>query len=143
MPVGWSDSFRDKIIEVIEIGLLAEQILVDKVLYPAVKGNKEKREKGVGAAINTKASVLYFHLTESLIHSMLRETSLREFAQKKSTFLEGLSQICLDIFERVTQPYTHKPELIGTVALARAKLIRLLKELKKEHTVKGGEISAK
>ncbi len=140
IPAGWSDDLRDRIIEIIDIGLSMKEILVNKVLYPVVKGDEKKGLKGVGVAINTKASVLYFYLTESHIHNMLRETSLREFAQAKIVFLENISQICLDIFERVTQAYIHKPELIGTVALGRVKLRRLLKELKNKHSVKGGVV---
>ncbi|HDY76100.1 MAG TPA: type I-E CRISPR-associated protein Cse1/CasA [Candidatus Marinimicrobia bacterium] len=144
IPAGWNSDFRDKIIEIVEIGLAMEKILVDKILYPLVKSNKKKGEKKgekvVGVAINTKAAVLYFHFTEPYIHNMLRDTSLREFIQAKSTFIKDLSKICFDIFERVTQPYIHKPELIGTVALARKKLEKLLKELERGHNVKGGAI---
>lgn len=137
IPAGWSDDFRDKIIEIVDIGLMMKKILVDKVLYPVVKGDEKKGIKGVGVAINTKASILYFHFTEIYIHNMLYETSLREFVKAKSDFLNNnLSQICLDIFERVTQPYTHKPELMGTVALGRKKLKELLKEIRKDHNVK-------
>ncbi len=140
MPAGWSDVFRDKIIEIVEIGLTMENILKNKVLYPVVKGNDKKGEKGVGVVINAKASALYFHFTEPHIHGMLRETSLREFVQAKTIFIKDLSQICFDIFERVTRPYIHKPELIGTVALARKKLEKLLTELERGHNVKGGVI---
>lgn len=128
MPAGWSDDLRDRIIEIVEIGLAMKEILVNKVLYPVVKGDKKKGIKGVGVPINKKAAALYFYFTESYIHSMLRETSLREFVKAKSDFLNDLSQICFDIFERVTQPYTHKPELIGTVAIGRKKLEELLKK---------------
>jgi len=139
MPAGWNEEYRNRITEVIEIGLASEKILADKVLYPVVKGNKEKGEKGVGSAINSQASALFYHLTEPLIHRMLRETSLKEYVTAKNAFLEDLSRICLDIFERVTNPYAHKPEIIGTVAIAREKLRNLLKNFKKEHTISGGQ----
>jgi CRISPR system Cascade subunit CasA len=140
IPAGWNDKFRNRIIEIIEIGLDAEATLTDKVLYPLVKGNKDRGEKGIGSAINANASALFFHFTEPLIHQMFHETSLREFIQAKNSFLEDLSRICLDIFERVTRPYAHKPELIGTTALARDKLKKLLKQLKNKHTVIGGTV---
>jgi CRISPR system Cascade subunit CasA len=138
MPAGWNDAFRDRIIEVVQLGLETEKILTDKVLYPVVKGNKDKGEKGIGAAINSQASAMYFHFTEPLIHSMLHDSSLREFTKAKGLFLEDLSRICMDIFERVTKPYANKPQIIGTVALGRVKLRKLLNNLIKEHTVKGG-----
>jgi CRISPR system Cascade subunit CasA len=138
IPAGWNDDKRDRIIEIIEIGLKAKKVLTDKVLYPVVKGAENNGEKGVGAPINSKASSIFFHLTEPLIHSMLGESSLREFVQAKNVFLEDLSRICFDIFERVTRPYAHKPEVIGTIALARNKLNGLLSKLKFEHTFSGG-----
>lgn len=140
MPAGWNDSFRDRIMEIVELGLVMEKILVDKVPYPVVKGNEKKGEKGVRVAIKAKASALYFHFSELHIHRMLRETSLREFAQTKITFIENLSRICLDIFERVTQPYIHKPELIGTVARGRRKLEIRLRKLERDHNVKQKEV---
>jgi hypothetical protein len=69
---------------------------------------------------------------------MLRDTSLREYIKTKDIFLEDLCQICFDIFDRVTRPFAIKPELIGTIALARVKLKRLLTEIKNNHTVTGG-----
>lgn len=137
VPAGWNEDLRDRIDEAVNIGLDCRKLLVDKTLYPVVKGNKDNGIKGVGSSINSKASELYFHFTEPLIHHMLRDTSLREFAQAKTVFIEDLCQICFDIFEQVTRPYVHKPELIGTVALARVKLKRLLKNLKEQHTPGG------
>lgn len=137
VPAGWNEDLRDKIVEVVNIGLDCRKLLVDKTLYPVVKGNKDNGIKGVGGSINSKASELYFHLTEHFIHRMLRDTSLKEFAQVKTVFIDELCQICFDIFEQVTRPYTHKPELVGTVALARVKLKRLLRNLKEQHTSGG------
>lgn len=138
MPAGWNADLRDKITEVVEIGLKTEKLLTDKVLYPVVKGNKDKGEKGVGSVINSQASILFFQFTEPLIHRMFRESSLREFIKAKNIFLDDISRICFDIFERVTNPYAHKPELIGTIAIARAKLKNLLNKLVNDHTISGG-----
>jgi hypothetical protein len=135
MPAGWSDDLRDRITEIIKIGLEAEILLTNKVLYPLVKGNKDKGISGIGVAVNTKASEIYFHLTEPIVHAMLREFNLREFSEARSDFVRTISQICIEIFERVTRPYSHKPELIGTINVAYVKLKRLLKELEKIHTV--------
>jgi CRISPR system Cascade subunit CasA len=138
LPVGWNDDFRPLISEIIAIGIQTEKILADKVLFPFVKGDKKKNEKGVGAKINMTASTLYFQLSEPLIHQMLRESNLKEFSRSKAQFLEDLYLICFNIFERVTQPYAHKPEIIGTIALARVKMRKLMKNLIKEHTQIGG-----
>jgi len=138
LPAGWNDDFRGRINEIIEIGLKAREILINKVLYPVGKGNKGKGIKGVGVDISSKASAIYFHITEPLVHSMLRETSLKEYGKAKDVFLDDISRICLDIFDRVTQPYVHKPEILGAVALARNKLKSLLNKLKNNYSSIGG-----
>jgi CRISPR system Cascade subunit CasA len=138
LPAGWNEDFRDRIDEIIGIGLEAEDILSKKVLYPAVKGQKEKGLKGIGTNINSQSSAIYFHLTEPIIHGMLRETTLKEYVTAKNKFIESISDICLEIFERVTLPYVHKPELMGTIALAHNKLEKLLNKLKKDHSTTGG-----
>jgi CRISPR system Cascade subunit CasA len=138
LPAGWSDDFKDRISEITETCFDAIKILSDKVLYPVSKGSKESGLKGVGVPFKSQAQTLFYHLTEPLIHSMLHDSSLREFAKAKGLFLENLSRICMDIFERVTKPYANKPEIIGIVALGRVKLRKLLNNLIKEHTVTGG-----
>jgi CRISPR system Cascade subunit CasA len=47
IPAGWNDKFRNRIIEIIEIGLDAEATLTDKVLYPLVKGKRSVRQPDV------------------------------------------------------------------------------------------------
>jgi CRISPR system Cascade subunit CasA len=138
LPAKWNDDFRGRINEVTEIGLKGKEILANKVLFPVIKGNKEKGLKGVGVAINTQASAIYFHITEPFIHRMLRETSLKEYGKAKDAFIADTSLICFDIFDRVTLPYIHKPELMGTIALARDKLQNLLNKLKKDYRTIGG-----
>lgn len=138
LPAGWHDDFKDRISETIYVCLDVIKLLTDKVLYPVTKGNKKSGLKGIGISLKSKTKILFYHLTEPLIQRMLRENNLREFVQAKNVFLKDLSRICLDIFERVTQPYAHKPELIGTISLARVKLKGLLNKLINEHTIIGG-----
>lgn len=138
LPAGWHDDFKDRIKETIDICLEAGKILSDKVLYPVTKGNKDAGLKGIGVPVKSQSQPLFYQFTEPLIHRMLQDISLKEFAKAKNVFLEDLSQICFDIFDHVTHPYTHKPELIGTVAIGRNKLERLLNKLRKDHKATGG-----
>jgi CRISPR system Cascade subunit CasA len=138
LPSGWNDEFKDRISEIPRICMDTIKILGDKVLYPVTKGDKKNGLKGVGVPLKSQAQTLFYLLTEPLIHRMLRDTSLREYIKTKDIFLEDLCQICFDIFDRVTRPFAIKPELIGTIALARVKLKRLLTEIKNNHTVTGG-----
>jgi CRISPR system Cascade subunit CasA len=140
LPAGWNDEFRGRITEVIEIGLKANDILINKVLYPVKKGNKDKGIKGIDVPINSKASSMYFHITEPIIHSMLHETSLKEYGKAKEKFLVNISEICLDIFNNVTQPFVHRPEFIGAIAIGRNKLNKLMNKLKKDHCSTGGAV---
>ncbi|MBN1757921.1 MAG: type I-E CRISPR-associated protein Cse1/CasA [Chitinispirillaceae bacterium] len=138
LPSGWSEQFRDRITKIVHIGLETENLLTSKVLYPMIKGNKDKKIKGLGSSINTKASTMYYHLTETLIHEMLKETNLREYINNRSKFINDLSKICFDIFEQLTMPYAIKPELTGIIATARDKLRRLMNKLRQDYTVTGG-----
>jgi len=142
LPAGWSEELKSNIDEVINVAMGARNYLWGSIreFTDSVKDKKTKmvKIKGVGVDLQKNAQAQYYHLTEPLIHRILRGTSLREFVQAKNNFLEDLSRICFDIFERVTLPYAHKPELIGTVALARVKLKGLLNKLIKDHSVTGG-----
>jgi hypothetical protein len=133
LPSKWNEDFKNQICSVIEAGLSWNDALWSSLsaYKDSIKDKAKKvKIKGFGSDIQKTAQVQYFHLTEPLIHRMLRETSLRDFARSKVLLIDDLSRICSDIFERVTLPFTHKPELIGTVAVARVKLKKLLAKLK-------------
>jgi CRISPR system Cascade subunit CasA len=143
-PSGWNTVHSDRLHEIVIVGIEFHSLLTSE-LFKLMKGIKSKKKsiKGIGEKlkIDKYASDLFYHATEPLIHSMLRETKLREFISSKNHYLEELAAICIEIFEQVTKPYVIKPELIGSVSLARVKLKRLLKKLKEEHTtVTGGAV---
>ena len=149
LPAQWNSNYCDNLKSIPIVGLAFLDALVESIAIIKVgvgmkktknKKNKEKELPRIGEKIliDKTAEREFFHLTEPLIHRMLRENSLQEFIKAKNAFLDDLSRICFDIFDRVTRPYTHKPELIGTVALARVKLNGLLNKLSNEHTVTGG-----
>lgn len=125
---GWHDQGR--LSRLVEIGNEAKKALSGK-LYSAVQGNKEKRLKGIGAAIHETAEKLFYARTESLIHETFSyELTFQEWATARSVFAKQLAEYCCAIFEELTDPYAMKPELIPVVAWARRSMNTDLKKLK-------------
>lgn len=124
---GWHDQGR--LSKLVEIGNEAKKALRGK-LYSAVQGNKEKRLKGIGAAIHETAEKMFYARTESLIHETFsNELTFREWATARSAFAKQLAEHCCVIFEELTNPYALKPELIPVIAWARRNLNTDLKKL--------------
>lgn len=124
---GWHGQGR--LSELVEIGNEAKKALRGK-LYSAVQGNKEKRLKGIGAAIHEIAEKMFYARTENLIHETFsNELTFREWATARSAFAKQLAEHCCAIFEELTNPYALKPELIPVIAWARHNLNTDLKKL--------------
>ena len=124
---GWHNQGR--LSELVEIGNEAKKALRGK-LYSAVQGNKEKRLKGIGAAIHETAEKMFYSRTESLIHETFsNELTFREWATARSAFAKQLAEHCCAIFEELTNPYALKPELIPVIAWARRNMNTDLKKL--------------
>lgn len=151
LPEGWQERFRNRIEGVIDLAIAFKEILVNqKVLTLVEKGDKNMRLPGVIASggmktkkrqrdpLRRKATTLYYQLTEPLIHTLLREHSLRSFVKHKDLLLKDLQEACMKIFEMVTAPYAHKPEVAGTIAVARERLRRDMNKLVRENSSNGG-----
>jgi CRISPR system Cascade subunit CasA len=142
LPMGWSDVFKNQINDIMKIAIGAKDCLWKSLwnYSDSIKDKKTKKVmiKGIGIELQKYAQAQFYHYTEPLIHRMLRETNLKEYGKAKDDFLDDTFLICLDIFDRVTLPYVHKSELMGTIALARDKLRNMLNELKKDHRTIGG-----
>lgn len=118
---GWNDDKR-RLQGLVEIGKAAKTALRNK-LYFAVQGNKDKSAKGIGVNIHETAEKLFYARTESLIHETFSNAStFKEWRAAKADFAEQLSRHCRDIFEKLTDPYAMKPDLIPVIAWARRSL---------------------
>lgn len=127
---GWQSENGQQAIEwVIGQALSVKKLLRGK-LYGVVKGNRDKGLKALGADIHEVGEVFFYQRTESLIQFWLKEMTRSERREEKIRFTTDLSQICLKIFEEVTDPYCQNPALIRTVALAKRSLNFDLHKLK-------------
>jgi CRISPR system Cascade subunit CasA len=151
LPAGWNEELKNQITEVIDIAIGARNALWSAIknYVDSIKDKRTKKVKvkGFGVKLQKNAQAQYYHLSETFIRNIICNSSnvdLKVFSQTKNIFLEEIFCICFDIFDRVTQPFVHKPELIGTIALARVKLERMIGELKRTHTViQGGGLPCK
>lgn len=127
---GWDGGKR--LPELVRIGKDAKKTLYGK-LYFAVKGNKDKDLKGIGAAVHETAEKLFYARTESLIHETFsNKLTWNEWATARENFAKQITDHCREIFNELTNPYTMKPELIPVIAWARRNLNTDLKKLMEE-----------
>jgi CRISPR system Cascade subunit CasA len=127
---GWDGGKR--LPELVRIGKDAKKSLYGK-LYFAVKGNKDKGLKGIGAAVHETAEKLFYARTESLIHETFsNKLTWNEWATARENFAKQIADRCREIFNELTNPYTMKPELIPVIAWARRNLNADLRKLTEE-----------
>jgi CRISPR system Cascade subunit CasA len=118
---GWH-SHRDYIQTLVETGKTARKALRGKLWY-AAQGDKEKGLKGLGAPLEEVGDKHFYSRTEHLFHDTLRESATWADWQKALTaFKKSLSETCHDIFEKLTEPYAMKAELVPIIARARHSL---------------------
>jgi CRISPR system Cascade subunit CasA len=121
LACGWADD-RGRVKQLVELGKKAKTALWGQ-LYYAVKGNKKRDLKGIGANIHEIGERLFFNRTEPYLHEALQdEMTFKEFKQARESLAKKLAGTCKEIFEQLTDPYAMKPELIPIIAIARRTL---------------------
>ncbi|MBY0574977.1 MAG: type I-E CRISPR-associated protein Cse1/CasA [Gallionellaceae bacterium] len=130
---GWQDD-KGRLPKLVEIGKEAVDLLKAR-LRDASKGYKNKKKniklKGIGAAIHETAEKMFYAQTESLIRETFsKKDTFSQWADARRSFAIKMAELCEDIFEKLTDPYAMKPELIPAIAWARRSLNTDLKKLK-------------
>ena len=129
---GWHEEGKDRVRQLVKIGLAAKAALRGKLLY-AMQGDKKKGMKGIRLSLHETAETMFYGQTESLFHETLRDgLSLKAWRLGKAAFIDSMTIKCEDIFEQLTDPYAHKPEFIPIITLARRGLNIDTKKLKEE-----------
>lgn len=127
---GWEEEGRGRVKELVQLGLTGSEILWRKFSY-AAKGDNKKDMKGLGVSLQQVAQKLYYAHTEVLFHDALREQlTFKEWKAATADFTNRITDICKAIYDDLTAPYTHKPELIPIIAWARRSLDSELAKLK-------------
>lgn len=100
-----------------------------KTFSGGIKG-KDRKTKGISFDIYKIGEKRFYRQSEAL---MLEGFAGINFDSPGPTFdmlRQELGNICRDIFENLTEPYIHEPELLRTRAVARRVLEKRIKELK-------------
>ena len=127
---GWEADGRDRVKRLVELGLDAKKALRGR-LYYAVQGDAKKGMKGLGVAIHETGDKLFYAQSEALFHDALREQlTFKEWKAAKFAFTDRITEICKSIYDDLTAPYAHKPELMPIIAWARRSLGSELAKLK-------------
>lgn len=119
---GWQDN-NDQLKRLVDLGKEAKKILRGQLWF-AAQGHKEKGIKGIGVAIYDTGEKFYYDRTENLF----REVLDKEWKLFKEKFAREIAGICRKIFEELTDPYAHKPELVPMITWARRRLNKDLSE---------------
>lgn len=123
---GWQDKYHE-IVRWVNLGKEAKKILRGQLWF-AAQGDKDRGMKGIGAPIHEPGEKIYYARTEALFYELLdlEDDGIEE------RIANTLTTICKDIFEELTDPYAHKPELIPVIARTRRKLAKDLKEMREK-----------
>lgn len=128
---GWNDD-KKRLEKLVDLGKKAKSALRGR-LYFAVKGDKNKGLKGIGADIHETGEMLFYARTEALIHETFdNEKTFGGWQVARAEFARALAETCRSIFEQLTGPYALKPELIPVIACARRSLNIALAKLMEE-----------
>ena len=123
----WLDN-RSCLVQLVELGKKAKKILQGQLRF-ATQGHKDKKLKGIGVAIDNLGERLYYNYTENLFYEAFdNEATFREWNKAKTDFAKKLTSICNNVYEQLTDPYAHKPELVPIIAWARRRLNKELTE---------------
>lgn len=115
---GWADK-PQYLQRIIALGKEAKKSLRGKLFY-ASQGDKKKRLKGIGVPIHDTAEKLFYGRTEGLLHEFLQDAmTFKEYKSARIRLAESLRAICHNIFSDLTDPFSHKPELVPIIVVAR------------------------
>ena len=129
---GWHEEGKDRVRQLVKIGLAAKAALRGKLMY-AMQGDKKKGMKGIGLSLHETAETLFYGQTESLLHETLRfGLTVKAWRLSKAAFIESMSTTAEDIFKQLTDPYAHKPEFIPIITWTRRGLKVDINKLKED-----------
>lgn len=127
---GWQD--HPEIVEdLVETGL-GFRAALDASLKTFSGGikSKDRKTKGINIDLYKLGEQQFYRRSEGV---MLESFSMIDFESPGASFEkieQALKSVCRNIFESLTEPYVHEPELLRTRAIARRVLEKRLKELR-------------
>lgn len=126
---GWQDN-TEIVHDLVQLGLGFRTALDAslKTFSGGIKG-KDRKTKGLSFDVHKIGEKRFYRQSEAL---MLGGFAGINFDSPGPTFdklRQELGNICRDIFDNLTEPYIHEPELLRTRAIARRVLEKRIKEL--------------
>lgn len=115
---------REQIIRLVNLGKEAKDRLHNE-LRRAAQGNPARGIPGISVPLYELGEKAYYARSETLFHQILDQ----ETPESLEKFADTLVHLCKTLFEELTEPYTHKPELLPIIALTRRNLSKGLQEL--------------
>jgi len=130
---GW-DKHLPIIEEVVSVGQ-GYKTALRKALYTFAEGVKNSDIKGAGVSVHEVAERQYYRQSDLLIPDLLATIDFDNAESMLTKLRQDLDLLCNRLFEEATEPYSHHPKLIRTLAVARAGLKKYLSQLQPQ----GGE----
>jgi CRISPR system Cascade subunit CasA len=125
---GWQ-THGDVIHRLVDIGLSYKSAL-RSALFTFAEGVKNSDVKGAGIKAHEKAERDFFRQSEPVVMALLAHLDFNNPASQFDQLRVQLHQLCIQLFEQATEPYSHHPKLVRTMAVARRSLYKHLSNLK-------------
>lgn len=126
---GWQD--RTEVVhDLVSVGLGFRMALDAslKTFSRGIKG-KDRKTKGISFDIYKIGEKRFYRQSEALMLEGFASINFDSPVPTLDKLRQELCSICRDIFENLTEPYIHEPELLRTRAVARRVLEKRIKEL--------------
>lgn len=125
---GWQ-THGDVIQRLVDIGLGYKSAL-RSALFTFAEGVKNSDVKGAGVKAHEKAERDFFRQSEPVVMALLASLDFADPVPQFDELRDSLHQLCIELFEQATEPYSHHPKLVRTMAVARRTLHKHLSDLK-------------
>lgn len=125
---GWQ-THGEVIQRLVDIGLGYKSAL-RSALFTFAEGVKNSDVKGAGVKAHEKAERDFFRQSEPVVMNLLASLDFTDPVPQFDQLRASLHQLCIELFEQATEPYSHHPKLVRTMAVARRTLDKHLSDLK-------------
>lgn len=125
---GWQQ--HPEVVErLVEIGTGYRDAL-RKALITFSEGIKNTEIKGAGVAVHQLGEQHFYRRSEPVMATLLATLDFEQAAEGLGRLRDILDQLCRQLFDEMTEPYTHHPKLVRALAVSRRVLLKHLSALR-------------
>ena len=121
LGAGWNNQEAGRLRNLVAAALDAKAALTGSLKW-IKKGQKDKNLQGIGSSLAPESEKMFYQETEAYIHRCLRTFTFKESKAFREELLERVSEICLQIYDHLTQPYQHQTGMLATIVIGRRQL---------------------